>query len=179
MKKFQLLKWTAEIKEKELQFLFLNESGVDLLDDSNPTVIFETESESEAHNSLEKESELLCVHIFNHGGLKFANVDCLMLQEVEVDEDGDVVECEYLDIRYPKGEWKMKKLTVILFILLVTFLTTQPVDEPTVYKPAPRLITKNETHEFYEEPQTHNIIKVNKRTGEAVDLRKTREQLFK
>lgn len=56
MKKFQLLKWTAEVREKELR------------------------------------------------GLKFANVDCLMLQEVEVDEDGDVVECEYLDIRYPEGE---------------------------------------------------------------------------
>lgn len=99
MKKFQLLKWTTEVREKELQFLC-----VDLLDDSNPTVIFETESESEAYNSLEKESELLCIHIFNHGGLKFANVDCLMLQEVEVDEDGDVVECECLDIRYPEGE---------------------------------------------------------------------------
>lgn len=97
MKKFQLLKWTAEVREKELQC-------VDLLDDSNPTVIFETESESEAYNYLEKESELLCIHIFNHCGLKFANVDCLMLQEVEVDEDGDVVECEYLDIRYPEGE---------------------------------------------------------------------------
>lgn len=66
MKKFQLLKWTAEVREKE--------------------------------------SELLCIHIFNHCGLKFANVDCLMLQEVEVDEDSDVVECEYLDIRYPEGE---------------------------------------------------------------------------
>ena len=94
MKKFQLLKWTAEVREKELQFLFFNGHSVDLLDDSNPTVIFETESES----------ELLCIHIFNHCGLKFANVDCLMLQEVEVDEDGDVVECEYLDIRYPEGE---------------------------------------------------------------------------
>lgn len=59
MKKFQLLKWTAEVREKELQFLFFN-----------------------GHS----------------------NVDCLMLQEVEVDEDGDVVECEYLDIRYPEGE---------------------------------------------------------------------------
>lgn len=104
MKKFQLLKWTAEVREKELQFLFFNDSSVDLLDDSNPTVIFETESESEAYNYLEKESELLCIHIFNRCGLKFANVDCLMLQEVEVDEDGDVVECEYLDIRYPEGE---------------------------------------------------------------------------
>ena len=100
MKKFQLLKWTAEVSEKGLQHL----ESVDLLIDSNPTVIFETESESEAYNYLEKESELLCIHIFNHGGLKFANVDCLMLQEVEVDEDGDVVECEYLDIRYPEGE---------------------------------------------------------------------------
>jgi hypothetical protein len=104
MKKFQLLKWTAEVREKELQFLFFNGHSVDLLDDSNPTVIFETESESEAYNYLEKESELLCIHIFNNCGLKFANVDCLMLQEVEVDEDGDVVECEYLDIRYPEGE---------------------------------------------------------------------------
>lgn len=104
MKKFQLLKWTAEVREKELQFLFFNGHSVDLLDDSNPTVIFETESESEAYNYLEKESELLCIHIFNHCGLKLANVDCLMLQEVEVDEDGDVVECEYLDIRYPEGE---------------------------------------------------------------------------
>lgn len=100
MKKFQLLKWTAEVSEKELQHL----ESVDLLIDSNPTVIFETESESEAYNYLEKESELLCIHIFNHCGLKFANVDCLMLQEVEVDEDGDVVECEYLDIRYPEEE---------------------------------------------------------------------------
>lgn len=100
MKKFQLLKWTAEVSEKELQHL----ESVDLLIDSNPTVIFETESEREAYNYLEKESELLCIHIFNHCGLKFANVDCLMLQEVEVDEDGDVVECEYLDIRYPEGE---------------------------------------------------------------------------
>lgn len=49
MKKFQLLKWTAEVREKELQFLFFN-----------------------GHS--------------------------------EVDEDGDVVECEYLDIRYPEGE---------------------------------------------------------------------------
>lgn len=104
MKKFQLLKWTAEVREKELQFLFFNGHSVDLLDDSNPTVIFEIESESEAYNYLEKESELLCIHIFNNCGLKFANVDCLMLQEVEVDEDGDVVECEYLDIRYPEEE---------------------------------------------------------------------------
>lgn len=100
MKKFQLLKWTAEVSEKELQHL----ESVDLLIDSNPTVIFETESESEAYNYLEKESELLCIHIFNHCGLKFAEVDCLLLMEVEVDEDGDVVEYEYLDIRYPEGE---------------------------------------------------------------------------
>lgn len=73
----------------------------------------------------------------------------------------------------------MKKLTVILFILLIIFLTTQPVDSPEGFKPKPRLITHNETHEFYEDPQTHNIIKVNKRTGEVVDLQKTREQLFK
>lgn len=102
MKKFELLKWTAEIKEEELQFLFSNDHDVNLLDDPNPNVIFETESESEAYNSLEKESELLCINIFNHGGLKFANVDCLMLQEVEVDEDGEAVDCECLDIRYPK-----------------------------------------------------------------------------
>lgn len=73
----------------------------------------------------------------------------------------------------------MKKLTVILFILVVTFLATRPVDSPEDFKPEPRLITKNETHEFYEEPKTHTIIKVNKRTGEVVDLQKTREQLFK
>lgn len=36
--------------------------------------------------------------------LKWTAVDCFMLQEVEVDEDGDVVECEYLDIRYPEEE---------------------------------------------------------------------------
>lgn len=100
MKKFQLLKWTAEVSEKELQHL----ESVDLLIDYDPVVIFETESESEAYNYLEKESELLCIHIFNHCGLKFANVDCLMLQEVEVDEDGDVVECEYLNICYPEEE---------------------------------------------------------------------------
>ena len=45
----------------------------------------------------------------------------------------------------------MKKLTVILFILVVTFLTTLPVDSSEGFKPKPRLITQNETHEFYEE----------------------------
>lgn len=98
MKKFQLLKWTAEVREKELQYL----DDIDLLDDSNPTVIFETESASEAYDCLETESELLCIHIFNHCGLKFAEVDCLLLQEIEFDEDGDVIDCEYLDIRYPE-----------------------------------------------------------------------------
>lgn len=100
MKKFQLLKWTAEVRENELQCL----EEVELLDNHDPAVEFESDSESEAYDYLEKESELLCIHIFNQGGLKFANVDCLMLQEVEVDEDGDVVECECLDIRYPEGE---------------------------------------------------------------------------
>ena len=100
MKKFQVLKWTAELKEKELQCL----EEVELLDNHDPAVEFESDSESEAYDFLEKESELLCVHKFDSCGLKFANVDCLMLQEVEVDEDGDVVDCEYLDMRYPEGE---------------------------------------------------------------------------
>lgn len=99
-KSYQVLRWTTEVREKELQCL----EEVELLDNHDPAVEFESDSESEAYNYLEKESELLCIHIFNHHGLKFANVDCLMLQEVEVDEDGDVVECEYLDIRYPEGE---------------------------------------------------------------------------
>lgn len=99
-KSYQVLKWTAEVREKELQCL----EEVELLDNHDPAVEFESDSESEAYDFLEKESELLCIHIFNHCGLKFANVDCLMLQEVEVDEDGDVVECEYLDMRYPKVE---------------------------------------------------------------------------
>lgn len=97
MKKFQLLKWTAEVSEKELQHL----ESVDLLIDYDPVVILETESTSEAYDCLETESELLCIHIFNHCNLKFAEVDCLLLQEVEIDEDGDVIDCEYLDIRYP------------------------------------------------------------------------------
>ena len=98
MKKFQLLKWTAEVSEKELQHL----ESVDLLIDYDPVVIFETESEREVYEYLETESELLCIHIFNHCGLKFAEVDCLLLREVEFDEDGDVINCEYLDIRYPE-----------------------------------------------------------------------------
>lgn len=73
----------------------------------------------------------------------------------------------------------MKKFSIILFLVVCSFLMTRPVDSPEGFKPKPRLITQNETHEFYEEPQTHTIIKVNKRTGEAVDLQKTREQLFK
>lgn len=99
MKKFQLLKWTAEVREKELQYF----DDINLLKDHDPTVILETDSESEAYDCLETESELLCIHIFNHGGLNFAEVDCLLLWEVEFDEDGDVVNCEYLDIRYPEN----------------------------------------------------------------------------
>jgi hypothetical protein len=38
MKKFQLLKWTAEVSEKELQHL----ESVDLLIDYDPVVIFVT-----------------------------------------------------------------------------------------------------------------------------------------
>lgn len=26
------------------------------------------------------------------------------MQEVKVDEDGDIIDCEYLDMRYPKVE---------------------------------------------------------------------------
>ena len=51
MKKFQLLKWTAEVREKELQFLFFNGynfDDIDLLKDHDSTVILETESASEA-----------------------------------------------------------------------------------------------------------------------------------
>lgn len=73
----------------------------------------------------------------------------------------------------------MKKFSIILFLVVCSFLMTRPVDSPEGFKPKPRLIAQNETHEFYEEQQTHTIIKVNKRTGEAVDLQKTREQLFK
>lgn len=99
-KSYQVFKWTAEVKEKELQCL----EEVELLDNHDPAVEFESDSESEAYNYLEKESELLCIHKFDSCGLKFANVDCLMLQEVEVDEDGDIIDCEYLDMRYPKIE---------------------------------------------------------------------------
>lgn len=105
MKKFQLLKWTAEVREKELQFLFFNGHNfddIDLLKDHDSTVILETESESEAHEHLEKESELLCIHAFKIQDLKFVEVDCLMLQEVETDEDGNVIDCEYLNICYPE-----------------------------------------------------------------------------
>lgn len=102
MKKFQLLKWTAEVRESELQFLFFNDHDINLLKDSDPTVILETESASEAYDCLETESELLCIQIFNHANLKFAEVDCLLLQEIEIDEDGDVIDCECLDIRYPE-----------------------------------------------------------------------------
>lgn len=89
-KSYQVLKWTAEVREKELQCL--------------EAVEFESDSESEAYDFLEKESGLLHIHKFDSCGLKFAEVDCLLLQEVEVDEDGDIIDCEYLDMRYPKIE---------------------------------------------------------------------------
>ena len=56
---------------------------------------------------------------------------------------------------------------------------TRPVDEPTVYKPAPRVIMQNETHEFLEDPVTKTVYKRNKVTGEVVDLQKTKQQLMK
>lgn len=77
---------------------------VELLDNHDPAVEFESDSESEAYDFLEKESGLLHIHKFDSCGLKFAEVDCLLLQEVEVDEDGDIIDCEYLDMRYPKIE---------------------------------------------------------------------------
>ena len=70
----------------------------------DPVVIFETESEREVYEYLEKESKLLHIHKFNSCGLKFAEVDCLLLMEVEVDEDGNIEECEYLNICYPEEE---------------------------------------------------------------------------
>lgn len=99
MKKFQVLRWTTEVTEKELQCL----EEVELLNNHDPAVEFESDSENEAYDFLEKESGLLYIRKFDSCGLKFAEVDCLMLQEVEVDEDGDVIDCEYLDIRYPEG----------------------------------------------------------------------------
>lgn len=44
------------------------------------------------------------LHKFNSCGLKFAEVDCLLLMEVEVDEDGNIEEYEYLNICYPEEE---------------------------------------------------------------------------
>lgn len=79
-KSYQVLKWTAEVREKELQCL----EEVELLDNHDPAVEFESDSESEAYDFLEKESGLLHIHKF--------------------DSYGDVVECEYLDMRYPKVE---------------------------------------------------------------------------
>ena len=99
-KSYQVLKWTAEVREKELQCL----EEVELLDNHDPAVEFESDSESEAYDFLEKENKLLCIHHFSNCGLKFAEVDCLLLREVEFDEDGDVIDCEYLDMRYPKIE---------------------------------------------------------------------------
>lgn len=100
MKKYQVLKWTAEVREKELQHL----EEVELLDNHDPAVEFESDYKSKAYDFLEKESGLLHIHKFDSCGLKFAEVDCLLLMEVEVDEDSDVVECEYLDMRYPEEE---------------------------------------------------------------------------
>lgn len=99
-KSYQVLKWTAEVREKELQCL----EEVELLDNHDPAVEFESDSESEAYDFLEKESGLLHIHKFDSCGLKFAEVDCLLLQEVEVDEDGDIIDCEYLDMRYRKNK---------------------------------------------------------------------------
>lgn len=73
----------------------------------------------------------------------------------------------------------MKKFSIILFLVMCSFLMTRPVDEPTVYKPAPRVIMQNETHEFLEDPVTKDIYRRNKVTGEVVDLQKTKQQLMK
>lgn len=99
-KSYQVLKWTAKVREKELQCL----KEVELLDNHDPTVEFESDSESEACDFLEKESRLLHIHKFDSRRVKFAEVDCLLLQEVEVDEDGDIIDCAYLDMRCPKIE---------------------------------------------------------------------------
>lgn len=50
-KSYQVLKWTAEVREKELQCL----EEVELLDNHDPAVEFESDSESEAYDFLEKE----------------------------------------------------------------------------------------------------------------------------
>lgn len=48
MKKYQVLKWTAEVREKELQCL----EEVELLDNHDPVVEFESDSESEAYDII-------------------------------------------------------------------------------------------------------------------------------
>lgn len=73
----------------------------------------------------------------------------------------------------------MKKFSIILFLVICSFLMTTSVDEPTVYKPAPRVIMQNETHEFLEDPVTRNIYRRNKVTGEIVDLHETKQKLMK
>lgn len=63
-KSYQVLKWTAEVREKELQCL----EEVELLDNHDPAVEFESDSESEAYDFLEKESGLLHIHKFDSCG---------------------------------------------------------------------------------------------------------------
>lgn len=47
-KSYQVLKWTAEVREKELQCL----EEVELLDNHDPAVEFESDSESEAYDFI-------------------------------------------------------------------------------------------------------------------------------
>lgn len=65
-KTYQVLKWTAEVREKELQCL----EEVELLDNHDPAVEFESDSENEAYDFLEKESGLLHIHKFNSCNLR-------------------------------------------------------------------------------------------------------------
>lgn len=76
-KSYQVLKWTAEVREKELQCL----EEVELLDNHDPAVEFESDSESEAYDFLEKESGLLHIHKFDSCGLKFAEFRKLHRQQ--------------------------------------------------------------------------------------------------
>lgn len=71
-KSYQVLKWTAEVREKELQHL----EEVELLDNHDPAVEFESDYESKAYDFLEKESGLLHIHIIStEKFLKWADKD--------------------------------------------------------------------------------------------------------
>lgn len=96
-KKYRVSKWTTEVSGEDLR----NLREVELMNNSNPTIEFESEDLESAEKFFW--NEILAISKYRNV-ITVYNVDCVELTLDELDDDGECIDSEYIDMRYAEPE---------------------------------------------------------------------------